>query len=70
MTTLTDGATGLLVPPGDPEALAGALRRLLASAEARDSIAAAGRERVEREFGSAAAARRVSAIYEEVLGDA
>ena len=67
---IDDGRTGLLVPPGDPEALAAALRRLLSSVELRESIAAAGRERVEREFGSAATARRVSAIYEEVLGDA
>jgi glycosyltransferase involved in cell wall biosynthesis len=64
-----DGRTGLLVPPGDPDALAGALARLLGDPGLRELLAAAGRERVERDFGSTAAASRVAAIYSEVLGD-
>jgi hypothetical protein len=35
----------------------------------RESLAAAGRERAEREFGSTVAAGRVAAIYDEVLGN-
>jgi starch synthase (maltosyl-transferring) len=66
---IEDGRTGLLVPPGDPETLAAALARLLDDTGLRESLAAAGRERAEREFGSTAAARRVAAIYDEVLGD-
>lgn len=65
-----DGRDGLLVPPGDTAALAAALRRLLGDQRLRDSLAAAGRERVEREFGREAMARRVEAAYAEVLGDA
>jgi len=45
---VVDGA-GLLVPPGDPPALAGALERLREPALRRE-LAAAGRARVEQEF--------------------
>jgi glycosyltransferase involved in cell wall biosynthesis len=66
---IEDGRTGLLVPPGDPETLAAALARLLDDTGLRESLAAAGRARAEREFGSTSAALRVTAIYDEVLGD-
>ncbi|HMQ28680.1 MAG TPA: glycosyltransferase family 4 protein, partial [Acidimicrobiales bacterium] len=41
-----DGETALLVPPGDSEALAAALRRGLYLAELRARIGAAGRQRI------------------------
>jgi glycosyltransferase involved in cell wall biosynthesis len=66
---IENGYTGLLVPPGDSGALALALRRLLGDAALREQLAAAGRDRVEREFTRAAMAARVSAVYEELLGD-
>ena len=40
-----DGENGVLVPPGDPEALAGGIRRALAE---RDRLAAAAAPSVER----------------------
>lgn len=43
---IVDGETGLLVPQGDPEALAGALDRLLGDAALRGRLGAAGRRRV------------------------
>lgn len=46
---LGDGC-GLLVPAGDPVALAGGIRRLLSSDRLRDDIVRAGRARVEQEF--------------------
>ena len=45
-----DGRTGLLVPPHDPEALAGAIARLLQDAELRSSMGRAGLRRVRDEF--------------------
>lgn len=45
-----DGVTGLLVPQNDPEALAGALRRLLDDPALRMQLGAAGAERVRMNF--------------------
>ena len=42
-----DGENGLLVPAGDPEALAAAIRRLLADDELRERLAAAAAPSVE-----------------------
>jgi len=45
-----DEKTGLLVPPGDPTALADAIIRLLEDEELRRSMGQAGRERVLQHF--------------------
>lgn len=47
---IRDGVEGLLVPPGDPEALAGALRRLITDADLRLRLGQAGRRRVLDQF--------------------
>jgi len=46
----TDGETGLLVPPSDPDALAGAILRALRDAPLRARIGAAGRARALEKF--------------------
>jgi L-malate glycosyltransferase len=46
-----DGVTGLLVPPGNADALADAIVRLLQDAPRRARMGAAGRERVRDQFG-------------------
>jgi glycosyltransferase involved in cell wall biosynthesis len=66
---IEDGRTGLLVPPGDPGALAAALRRLLANPELRTELAARARERVERDLTRERMAARVTAVYRELLGE-
>jgi glycosyltransferase involved in cell wall biosynthesis len=44
-----DGETGLVVPPGDPDSVAGAVRRLVDAGPAgRGRMGAAGREKCER----------------------
>ena len=47
---IDDGGTGLLVPPHDPQALAGAIVRLLKDADLRTRMAAAGLARVKAQF--------------------
>jgi glycosyltransferase involved in cell wall biosynthesis len=50
-----DGATGLLVPPADPAALAASLARLIADPASRARLGAAGERRVRRDFDADAA---------------
>jgi glycosyltransferase involved in cell wall biosynthesis len=64
-----DGATGLLVPPGDPSALAGAIGRLLDDADLRRRVGDAGRRRVLDRFTWQATARATVEQYRAVLAD-
>jgi glycosyltransferase involved in cell wall biosynthesis len=65
-TMVEDGQTGYLVPPGDPEALTRALRRLADSPELRERLARAGRARAEAEFQPERSARRYVALYQQL----
>jgi rhamnosyl/mannosyltransferase len=56
--------TGLTVPPGDSDALANAVKRLLEDEELRRRFGAAGRARAEAEFSKETLARRLLAVYE------
>jgi glycosyltransferase involved in cell wall biosynthesis len=47
---VTDGVSGLLVPPADPVALADALQRLAGDPELRARLGDAGRATVLRDF--------------------
>jgi glycosyltransferase involved in cell wall biosynthesis len=66
----TDGETALLVPPGDPGALAAAIGRMLDDAELRARIGPAGRTRVLHRFTWQATARATVAQYRRALADA
>jgi len=57
------GVTGLLVPPGDAQALAASLKQLLDSDSLRQEMGEAGRSRVEAEFTSARMAAGILEIY-------
>ena len=58
-----DGVTGLLVPPGDSSALAGAILRLLRDPALRRGMGQAGRERVLERYGAERVARETLALY-------
>jgi glycosyltransferase involved in cell wall biosynthesis len=60
------GATGLVVPPGDPRALAEALRALLADPPRRKAMGRAARDRVLARHDARALASRWTALYAEV----
>ena len=64
--TVEDGTTGLMVPPGDPGALAVALDSLLDDPETRQRMGETGRLRA-RQFEAAAVVPRVVEIFKDVL---
>ncbi|MSQ08120.1 MAG: glycosyltransferase family 1 protein [Dehalococcoidia bacterium] len=59
---ITDGHDGLLVPPRDEKALAGAIRRLIADAALSERLALAGRQTV-RQYDWGVVASRVLDFY-------
>ncbi|MFF6995268.1 glycosyltransferase [Streptomyces sp. NPDC008313] len=67
LDTVADPATGRLVPPRDPEALARAVGELLADPAAREACGEAGRRRVLRRYGWGRVAAATEAVYEEVV---
>lgn len=62
-----DRSTGLLVPSGDPAALARALESLLGDAVLRDELGARGRIRARELFYAEGMAERYETLYDEVL---
>jgi glycosyltransferase involved in cell wall biosynthesis len=68
--SVADGATGLLVPPGDAAALAAALEQLLADSALRRRLGAAGRERVRARFDLAELQRAHLELYARELARA
>ena len=62
-----DGVTGLVVPPADPAALAGALRRLVQDPALRARLGEQGRARAFSVFTVEAMARGTLEIYRAVL---
>jgi glycosyltransferase involved in cell wall biosynthesis len=62
------GITGLVVPPGEPGALADALNTLLSNRGLCAEFGRAARRRVEQEFGVDRMVSKTLEVYHEVLG--
>jgi len=60
---VADAETGVLVSPGDPQALGEAIGSLLADARRAREMGKAGRRRVEREFSLARMIERTEEVY-------
>ncbi|MEO5740623.1 MAG: glycosyltransferase family 4 protein [Vicinamibacterales bacterium] len=58
------GKEGLLIPPGDPHALAAAIRQLASNAQLRLKLGAAALERARGQFSLAATVQNYQRIYE------
>lgn len=62
-----DGRTGVLVPPNDPLALAGAINALLDDPDTMRAMGTRGRQRVEEHFTWDKVGERVVGFYREIL---
>lgn len=65
---ITDGATGLLVPPDDRDATFHALKKLLGEPSLRDRLGQAAREWVRAHASLDALRRRYDALYFQAMG--
>ena len=65
---VADGETGLLVPPGEPEALATAINSVIRDPGLAAALGARGRERAVAEFSWAAVAAQTAQLYAELAG--
>jgi len=64
---ITDGETGLLVPPRNPDALAQAILRIVENPTRAKAMARAGRKRVEQQFSATLKVERTEALYRRLL---
>ena len=64
---LRDARTGLLVPPRDPDALAGAISRLLGDPSIRVKIGTAAAQEVRRRWTWPHRVRQMQAVYRELI---
>ncbi len=65
--TIMDGVDGRLVPVGDPQALAAALRALSTDRDAARRFARNARKKVERDFTVQRMVHRTHLLYEELI---
>jgi alpha-1,6-mannosyltransferase len=63
---VTDGETGRLVPPDDPEAMAGAMRELAGDRDRLEAMGRRGRAHVERHFSWTRTFERLLELYAEM----
>lgn len=64
-----DGRNGILIPPGDTDALEAAMRRLVRDPSERQRMGAAGRALAEDRFGLATILEQTLELYRSLLAD-
>ena len=62
-----EGVTGSMVPPGDPEAMAAAILRLISDEGLCRRMGAAARARIERDFTASRAKEKLESFYDRLL---
>lgn len=62
-----DGETGFVVPPGNPDALAAAMNRLVEDAELAERLGLGARRRYEALFSGAALGNAYASLYRDVV---
>jgi rhamnosyl/mannosyltransferase len=67
---IEDGKTGIVVPPGDPRALAEGIRAILGDEARRRAMGTAGRERAIDRFSARTMAERLLTVYRRAIDDA
>jgi glycosyltransferase involved in cell wall biosynthesis len=67
---IQDGLNGLLVSPGDPGELAGALLRLIRDRGLRESLGRAAREHMKPEYSADVMVERIHDFYDRLRGRA
>ena len=63
---VAEGSTGLLVPPGDVEAMTAGVLRLLKNPDLRQKMGAEAREMALRQFSAGEMVRRLDRLYREL----
>jgi glycosyltransferase involved in cell wall biosynthesis len=64
---IEDGVSGVLVPPADSAALAGAIERMVAHPKERERIAVAARKRIEENFSIEKIASDIADVYRRLI---
>ena len=64
---VSEGETGILVPPAEPHALADAVLRLMGDPEGRTRMGTAGRERARQCFSIERTVRQTDRLYRELI---
>jgi glycosyltransferase involved in cell wall biosynthesis len=64
---VSDGLSGFIVPPEDPEQLATAIARLLSDPSQAMAMGLAGKKLAAERFTTEAMMNRITAVYEKLL---
>ena len=67
-SAVVDGETGLVVPVGDSQALAGAIVRLLKDPDRAETLGMAGRQMIAERHEAGLILERLEVVYDEVAG--